>query len=381
MIRGDELYLAALGMDLQWFATPEEEGRVHEPTEATFRRARDEGRVAKSQDLVAALGLLIPAIAIFFLAPMMLRTCAEMLRFFFTRVNELDPLKDMLTARIFLSYFLRLAVPPLAVAFATALISNLVQTGFLFSTKPLGPDFNKILPKFGQYFGRIFSREGLFKLLMSVLKMGLIGTVAFFIIRSKFGELANLQTAGLWEGLTLVSSMAGRLLIIVAFLLLALSIPDFLFQRWQFRQSLKMTREALKEELKQDEGDQEVRRRLRHRYREMLSRNMLNAVPDADVVITNPTHYSVALEYDWQKEAPTVVAKGEDELAFKIREVAKANGVPVVSHPPLTRALYNETEVGDQIPFRYWNVVAIILAKFFTYEKERSRRGAGKKGA
>jgi len=361
-------------MDLQYFAA-EDEGRTHDPTATTYRKAREEGRVAKSQELIAALGLLFPAVAIILLAPYMLRTCAEMLRFFYTRVNELDPATDRFAAGVFLSYFLRLALPILAVAVVTALFSNIVQVGFYFSTKPLEFDFSKVLPKFGRYFQRtLFSMEGLFNFAKSFFKMAVIGIVAYSIISNRFKELVNLQTASLWTGLTLVSSLAAQLLVVTALLLLVLSVPDIFFQRWQFRESLKMTLQTFKEELKQEEGDQDMRRRLRHRYREMLSRNMLAAVPEADVVITNPTHYSVALEYDAVKmDAPTVIAKGEDELAMRIREVAKENGVPVVSHPPLTRTLYQETEVGDQIPIRYWNVVALVVGKFFSFEQKRAK--------
>ena len=369
-----DLYKAVLVMDLQWFASPEEEGRTREPTDVTYRKAREEGRVAKSQELIAALGLLLPAIAIVFLAPWMLKTCVEMLRFFFTRVNELDPLTDKVTAGIFINYFLRLALPILCIALVTALFSNIIQVGFLFSTKPLGPDFNRVLPKFGRYFGKIFSMEGLFNLGKSVFKMIFIGAVAYFIIQSKFRELVNLQRTGLWEGIALIASLASKLLIIVALLLLGLSIPDILFQRWQFRQSLKMTRQTAKEELKQDEGDPEVRGRLKRLYRDLLSRNLMNTVPNADVVITNPTHYSVALLYVMdQMEGPRVVAKGEDELAFRIREIAKEHNVPVYSNPPLTRAIYDKTEVGDQIPEWCFNAVALILAKFYTYDQMQEK--------
>ncbi|MCL2472181.1 MAG: flagellar biosynthesis protein FlhB [Treponema sp.] len=386
ILTGEELYHAASGMDLQWFAA-EDEGRTHEPTEVTYRKAREEGRVAKSQEFIAALGLLLPTVAIILLAPWILQNCVEMLRFFFTRVNELDPLKDRLTFTLFITYFARLALPIFSVALVAALFSNLVQTGFLFTTKPLTPDFSRVLPKFGRYFQRtLFSVEGLYNFAKSIFKLAIIGTVAYLVVSSNFKELANLQTASLWTGVSLVASLAARLLIITALLLLFLSIPDILFQRWQFRESLKMTREAAKEELKQEDGDPDVRRRLRSRYREILSRNMLNAVPNADVVITNPTHYSVALEFDVGMTAPTVVAKGEDELALRIREVAKENGIPVVPHPPLTRTLYNETEVGDEIPIRYWNVVALVVGKFFNYEEKlekarRSGRGTGRMGA
>jgi len=368
------LLAAAFNMHLQWFASPEDEGRTHDPTEATYRRAREEGRVAKSQELTAALGLLLPGIAILFLAPWMLRNFVEMLHFFLSRATELDPLTDRITAGVFANYFLRMTLPIFVVAIVSALFSNIIQVGFVFATKPLEPDFSKVLPKFGKYFGKIFSVEGIFNFLKSIFKMGLIGGVAYANISGEFHRLVNLQTTGLWEGITLIATLASRMLIITAVLLLVLSIPDIFFQRWQFKQSLKMTREKAKEEVKQDEGDIEMRRRLRHRYRDMLSQNVTNAVPNADVVITNPTHYSVALEFDPDRmEAPTVVAKGEDELAMRIREIAKDNGVPVVSHPPLTRTLYNETEIGDQIPLRYWNVVAMVVGRFFSYEQKQQK--------
>jgi flagellar biosynthetic protein FlhB len=365
-------------IDLQWFAA-EDEGRTQDPTEVTYRKAREEGRVAKSQELISALVLLLPAAAIFFLAPSMLRTCLEMLRFFFTRITELDPVNDRLTAGVFFNYLVRLVLPILAVAVAAALFSNLVQTGFLFTTKPLTPDFTRILPRFGRYFQRtLFSVEGLVNFFKSIIKMAVIGLTAYFIIRADIQRLANLQTAELWQGFTTVAVLAAKLLIISALLLLVIAIPDIIFQRWQFKESLKMTREQAREELKQDEGDPQVRNRLRKKYRDLLSQAMLGKVKDANVVITNPTHYSVALEWDAQKmNAPTVIAKGEDELALRIREIAREFDVPVIPHPPLTRALYNETELGDQIPIRYWEVVATILGRVLNVDKNQRQQNEG----
>jgi flagellar biosynthetic protein FlhB len=369
---------AAAFIDLQWFAA-EDEGRTQDPTEVTYRKAREEGRVAKSQELISALGLLLPAAAIFFLAPLMLRTCLEMLRFFFTRINELDPVNDRLVAGVFFNYFIRLVLPILAAAVAAALFSNLVQTGFLFTTKPLEPDFSRILPRFGRYFQKtLFSVEGLVNFFKSIAKMAAIGITAYLLIRSDINKLANLQTVGLWSGINTVAILAAKLLIVSALLLLLIAIPDIRFQRWQFRESLKMTREQAREELKQDEGDPQIRNRLRRRYRDLLSQSMLGRVKDANVVITNPTHYSVALEWDAQKmDAPTVTAKGEDDLALRIREIAREFDVPVVPHPPLTRVLYNETELGDQIPRRYWEVVATILGHILNVDKTRQRQNEG----
>ncbi|MDR0472559.1 MAG: EscU/YscU/HrcU family type III secretion system export apparatus switch protein [Treponema sp.] len=358
-------------MDLQWFAA-EDEGRTHEPTETTYRKAREEGRVAKSQDLISALGLLLPAVAIFFLAPGMLRTCAEMLRFFFLRVNELDPISDAVVAGVFFRYFIRLAAPVLAVAVVSAFFANYIQVGFLFTTKPLVPDFSKVLPKFGRYFQKTLgSVEGLFNFGKSIFKMAFIGIAAFLIIRSRIEQLTNLQTMDLWTAIVIIASTAARMMITCALLLLLLSIPDFFYQRWQFRESLKMTREQAKEELKQEEGDPQVRSRLKRRYQELLNKDLSRVVPQADVVITNPTHYSVALLYEPERmEGPTVIAKGEDDLAFRIREIARVNEVPVVSHPPLTRIIYAETEVGDMVPVKYWQVMILLLGKFFTAGKK-----------
>jgi flagellar biosynthetic protein FlhB len=161
------------------------------------------------------------------------------------------------------------------------------------------------------------------------------------------------------------------MLIISALLLLLLSIPDILFQRWQYRESLKMTREEVKEERKMYEGDPQIRSRIRQRMREFMSRNMAANVAKADVVITNPTHFAVALEYSPGMEAPLLSAKGADELAFRIREIAKENDVPMVENKPLARALYAEVEVGHLVPVTYWEAIVTILQRVWTLEKQR----------
>ncbi|MDR0554423.1 MAG: flagellar biosynthesis protein FlhB [Treponema sp.] len=364
-------------IDLQWFAA-EDEGRTEEPSEYKIRKAREEGRVAKSQELIGALVLLLPALAILALAPSMLRTCVEMLRFYFLRAAELDPVKDRIIMAVFLRYFIRLVLPIICVSMAAALFANLVQTGLLFTVKPLTPDFTKILPRFGRYFQRtVFSMEALFNFAKSIGKMLIIGVVAFLLIRSKWRELANLQTAGLWTGISTVASLAIKLLIISALLLLTLSIPDIMFQRWQYRESLKMSKQEVKEERKMYEGDPQIKGRLRQRMRELLNRNMIANVPKADVVIVNPTHFAVALEYDQETmPAPRVNAKGADEMAFRIRRIAGENNVPVIENKPLARALYAETEVGDIIPLEYHQVVATILAHVYRMNDEHRRAQA-----
>ena len=364
----------ALAIDLQWFAA-EDEGRTEEPSDYKIRKAREEGRVAKSQELIGALGLLLPTLTLIFLGPSMFKTSLEMIRFFFTRLNETDNLLNGTFFVVFLTYFARLALPIIAVAMLSGIIANLVQTGFLFTTKPLVPKFSKIVPRFGQYFQRtLFSVEGLFNFAKSILKIAIIGVVSYIVISSKIQQLARLQTATLWTGFITVAGLAAQLLIIAALLLLGLSIPDYLFQRWQYMESLKMTKQEVKEERKMYEGDPLIKSRLRQRMRELLSRNMAANVPKADVVITNPTHFAVALE--WNKDtmpAPMVTAKGADEVAQRIKAIANEHGVPIVENKPLARALYAEVEIGDIIPETYYQAIATVLAHVYKINEERRK--------
>jgi flagellar biosynthetic protein FlhB len=362
---------------LQWFADDEDApGKTEQPTEHKLQRLREEGQVVKSQELVAALGLFLPSLLLLFLAPSMLRTCVEMVRFFFLRVTEMDPTKDEVIMRIFLRYFIQLSWPILAVAVVSAIFSNLVQIGgWLFTTKPLEPNFSRVLPKFAQYFRRIFSVDGLYNFFKSILKMAIIGLVAYFLIMADVEKLLNLQKTDLYTGLTLVASIAIRMLILAALLLLIIAIPDYIFQRWRFRERNKMTRQEIKEEFKMYEADPQIQSRIRSRFRDLLRQNLQAAVPKADVVITNPTHLAIAIQYDSRSMVgPMVVAIGADEMAARIREIAKEHNVPLVENKPLAWDLYRDTNVGDIIPTVYWNTIGLILRKVWLLNEEKRRR-------
>ncbi|MDR1251215.1 MAG: EscU/YscU/HrcU family type III secretion system export apparatus switch protein [Treponema sp.] len=365
----------AAAIHLQWFADDNEaDGRTEEPTEHKIQRLREEGQVVKSQELVGALTLLLPALLLLFLAPSMLRTCVEMVRFFFLRVVELDPTRDGIVAAAFFNYLARLALPILAVAVFSALFSNLVQTGFIFTTKPLVPDMTRVLPRVGQFFRRtLFSVDGLFNFFKSIGKMAIIGLVAFFLIRADIEKLINLQKADLWLSLTTVASLAIRMLIISALLMLIISIPDYMFQRWRFRERNKMSRQELKEEMRMYEADPQIQSRIRGRFRDLLRQNIAAAVPRADVVITNPTHLAVALEYRPSMRGPMLTAMGADEMAARIRRLADENGVPIVEDKPLAWALYRETNVGDIIPDVYFTAVATIFKKVMSINDVRRK--------
>ena len=351
---------------LQWFAA-EDEGRTEEPTEHKIKKAREEGKVAKSNEFTSALVLLFPIVALGILAPYIFRTLREMITFFFNSSTEIDITREGQVTRAFLNYFIRITLPIAAVAFVSAILGNVFQVGFLFTVKPIKPDLKRIIPKFGKFFKKaLFSGEAFFNLGKSIIKIIMIGAIAFVNIRMEVDKFAHFMELPLLLAFSTVVRVAFRIIVEAAIAMLVLSLPDYLFQRRQFRESLKMTKHEVKEERKMHEGDPLVQSRLRERMREIMNRNMLRNVPKADVVVTNPTHFAVAMEYDQvMMSAPTVTAKGQDNMAMRIREIAADNDVPVIENKPLARALYAEVEIGDAIPEQYYEVMAHVLAQVY----------------
>ncbi|HNQ97337.1 MAG TPA: flagellar biosynthesis protein FlhB [Treponemataceae bacterium] len=361
-------------LDLQWFAA-EDEGRTEDPTEYKLRKAREEGRVAKSQELSSALVLLFPVVVLLFTAPSMLKTCTEMLTFYLTRSTSAD-FSDPALFQAFLRYFIKLLLPVTGTAVVAGIAANILQNGgFIFSLKPIEPKLSKIAPNFARFFSKaLFSTEGLFNLAKSIVKVSIISLVAYMSIKDELPRLVSMLSAGFWPSVAFVARMSGRLLFTASLFFVAISVPDYLFQRRQFMESLKMSKQEIKEEYKQMEGDPLVKSRLRQRMRELLSRNMAVNVPKADVIITNPTHYALALQWDRATmRAPMLTAKGADRLALRIREIARESGVPIVENKPLARALYAEVEIGDIIPDEYYQALAVILAKVYALDSRKAR--------
>ncbi len=356
---------------LQWFA-PEDEGKTEEPSEYRLKKEREEGRVPKSPDLVAAIGLLLTALSLAIIGPWMFSTLRDMTRWFLLMSIEIDPVTESGPLGFaFLSYFSRIVLPIALVAMVAGIFGNLLQTGFLFTTKPLKPDFKKIVPRFGQYFQRtLFSGEALFNLVKSLFKILVIGIVAYLNIMSETPRLARLFTSTVWNSAIFVSGIVIRIILEAALLMLVLAIPDYIFQRSQFKKRLKMTKQEVKEERKMFEGDPMIKGRLKERMREIMSKNMAINVPKADVVITNPTHFSIAVEFDpFTMAVPTVTAKGADEMAFRIRTIARENGVPIIENRPLARALFKDSDVGDPVPEAYYEAISKILAHVARIDK------------
>jgi len=362
-----------LFIDLQWFAA-EDEGRTEDATEFKIRKAREEGRVAKSQELNGAIVLVVPVLVLMAFAPWMMQTIIDMLRFYLLRSTTTE-ITDPVLVTAFFHYFIQLILPVTLSAMIAGVASNLLQNGgFIFSMKPITPKFSKVAPNFAKFFSKAFSVEGLFNLAKSLVKVAVISIVSYISIKNEIPKLISMLDAGLWSSVALIASIAARLLLTAGILFIAISIPDYLFQRRQFMDSLKMSKQEVKEEYKQMEGDPLVKSRLRQRMRELLSQNMAVNVPKADVIITNPTHFAVAMQWDRATmRAPMLTAKGADQLALRIKEIARENNVPIIENKPLARALYAEVEIGDMIPDEYYQALAVILAKVYALDSMKSR--------
>ena len=353
----------------------EDEGRTEEPSEHRLEQARKEGRVAKSQEISSALVMLFGVIVLIILGKWLLSQCISIYNYYFSRCSSPD-VRDANLFTAFLMTFLKMIAPVAGVAVVAAFVGNIIQTrGFIFSWKPIEPDLKKILPKFGEYFRKtIFSGTGLFNIAKSIGKVTLIVLVGYLVIRRNIFVLIEIVSNGqILSAVGKIASIGAQILIIVAILFLAISIPDYFVQRHEHREGLKMTKQEVKQEYKELEGDPEVKARLQQMQRQLLAQNIPRAVAEADVVITNPTHFAVVLKYEENvDEAPRVTAKGEDQTALYIRRLATDNGIPIQEDRPLARSLYTDVKIGDIIPDIYWKAISVIYSHILNNSKKES---------
>ncbi len=347
-----------------------------EKTEAPTQRRRDEarqrGQVARSVDLSSAVILLGALVALNFLGTRILGELGAMM----TRMLQAEGAVawDLENAgqalRMGLWTVAVVLMPILATVMLAGVVSNLVQVGFVFTTEPLKPSASKLNPLAG--LKRMFSKRSLVRLIMSLGKIGIIGGICYVTIAMRMGRI--LSTSGL--GYRQIITMAGELLLLlglrVAGVLLVLALLDYMFQRWQHEQDLRMSKQELKEDLKRMEGDPQIRARRQRVARQLAMQRMSLEVPQSTVVVTNPTHLSVALVYSEDMAAPKVVAKGADLMAMRIRQIAAASGVPIVERKPLAQALYKNCNVGDDIPVNLYKAMAEVLA--YVYELSKSKK-------
>ena len=354
--------------DLQLFAA-EDEGRTEEPTEKKIREAREKGQVIKTMEYPQAVVVLAGCLVIFIFGSWMYDSMAKITKYYFTsfagmvmteRSIKLELLKLILESG-------KLLLPVFIAANIGAIIAEVSQVGFQVSTHPLKLDWSKIRFDPATMMKKIFfSRQVAVNLVKSILKVVVIGFVSYLVIANDFDEILKTPNVSIALALKTIAFIGFKIIIWSAVVLLILAVPDYFFQKLEFMESLKMTKQEIKEELKETMGDPYIRARMREMQREILMRTMIREVPKADVVVTNPTHYAVALKYDRETmDAPAVVAKGADSMALKIREVARENGVEIIENRPLARQMYDELEIGDIIPEKLFRAVSYIYAELY----------------
>ena len=351
--------LKHLSLDLQFFAGE----KTEKATPKKRRDARKKGQTAKSQDIVTAVMLLAVFLFLYFGAssigsPMMALFRQSFSKYMLQDVTEQSVGKLMTGVMKQLASML---LPVMAVALLAGVIGNVAQTGLLFTGEGLKPNINKINPVAG--LKRIFSIRALVELLKSVLKMAVVGAVAFYVIWTNIQDISGLPFKSAGDTLAAVGHLAVITGISASVALFVLAVLDYLYQRFDFEKNIRMSKQEIKEEFKNMEGDPLIKSKIRKKQREMAMQRMMQEVPNADVVITNPTHFAVCLRYDEAKsDAPIVVAKGADFLAQKIKSVAKEHDIVMLENRPLARALYEQVEVGGRIPEQFFKAVAEILA-------------------
>lgn len=345
--------------------------KTEEPTQHKRDESRRKGQVARSVDLSSALILLAALAALNFLAPRMFAQMAAMMMRMLGPVD--GPAWELADAFKTLRECLwgvgMILVPLMLTILAAGILTNLMQVGFIISTEPLTPNLSKISPIAG--FKRMFSMRSLIKLMMSLAKVAIIASVAYVTIASRLEAI--ISTSGM--DYRKLAPVGGELVFLlgvrVAVVLVVLAIFDFLYQRWQHDQELRMSKQEVKEDLKRMEGDPQIRAQRQRIARQLAMQRMSAEVPKSTVVVTNPTHLSVALLYEEGMNAPKVVAKGADFMAIRIRQLAAAAGVPIVERRPLAQALYKNCREGDEIPVNLYQAVAEVLAYVYELSKQK----------
>ena len=354
-----------LPLDLQYFSGE----KTEKATPKKKQDSRKKGQVAKSQDVNTAIVLLAVFFLLFLLGGYMKNIVLEIYEIAFVQYIGM-PLTEKSIQVIFIQMLelsAQLLLPVMAAAVIGGVISNYVQVGFLYTTETLQFKLSKINPIQG--FKRIFSWRAIVEFLKSILKIALVGILVYLVIRSRIEEILILSQKSIGAALATLADIVVKVGLLATLLLLLLGILDYFYQKYDHEKNLRMSKQDIKDEYKNIEGDPLIKSKIKQRQREMAMQRMMVEVPNADVVITNPTHYAIAIKYDESKmDAPFVVAKGVDFVAQKIKFVAKENDVVMVENRPLARALYDQTEIGQGIPEDFFKAVAEILA--FVYKSK-----------
>lgn len=349
-----------------------EEGgeRSEEPTQQRREDFRNRGQVAQTRELGSVLLLFTSLLCIWFLG-----------RFFFAQIHSLfqttigsgmvPAVRDGSTSALMLQAFKTSAFivgPMVGILWIMSIASSVLQIGFLTNQEALTFKPERLDPVQG--FKRIFSLRSLMEAVKALFKICCVGAIAYMVIKGELAQVPQLVNFTVGQIFSFLGTMIFKLTLGVGTFMAVLAGMDFLFQRWDLEKQMRMTKQEVKEEHKSREGDPLIKARIRRIQREMATRRMMNDVPKADVVITNPTHIAVALRYADNMIAPTVVAKGAGLIAEKIKKIAKENGVPVIENKPLARAMFKTLKIGQMIPKELYTAVAEVLSYVYRLKKK-----------
>lgn len=375
MIEKNDILLLNIPFDLQRFASAESEGRTEKATEHRKRKAREEGRVALSKEIpsvvitIAAFGTMV------ILGRYIFKVLKNCFVYVFENYQTLSLHNPKLYFDTLIIPMVKLFLPMASVAFIAALLSNYGQIGGMkFYVKPLIPDPKRINPNIFKFFQKqIFSPVGAFNLVKSIVKVAIIVVVAFLVIKNHIGEIIDLFNLDVSAGFVFILKICVKIILFVMILMLIFSIFDMFFVHKQHEEELKMKKEEVKQEFKDLEGDPQVKSKLKQMYQGLLSQQKIlnDVVPQADVVVTNPTHFAVALRYDRVvDDVPRVIAKGQDEFAQKIKKVAAEHGIYLYENVPLARKLYADVKINDYVPETMWSLVVTALKLAYEHKEK-----------
>lgn len=344
----------------------DDSSKTEDPTPKKLEEARKKGQVPISREINNWIMLLTGTIVVLAIGPAMMEDMGRYLRTFIEQPHMMPGVPGGFGVVLGDTFWqiVKLMILPFLILMAAAFIGPFVQVGAIFAPEVIKPDMSKISPMKG--FGRLFSMRSILEFVKGILKIGLIAVVGIFLLKPFYGTIEHMVGLDPMAMLGEVYELINRLMIGVLIVLMVIAVIDLIYQRQEHYKKMRMTKQELRDEYKQSEGDPHVKAKLRQLRQEKARARMMQAVPTADVVITNPTHFSVALKYDPETmTAPIVVAKGVDDLAMRIREMAKEHDVTIVQNPPLARVLFDTVDIDQPIPAEHYKAVAEVISYVF----------------
>ena len=344
--------------------------KTEEATPKKKSDSRKKGQIPKSKEVGLALTLLASTLVIVFLGQYAINGFSStMIAFLNNYINislDYNSVKDITLIAIWRIgiIFLPIVLPILVLG----VIANMVQTGALFTKEPLKPDFSKLNPING--FKRMFSMRTVMELFKDLAIVSVVGYIGYRFVVDNYISILYSGSSNPQSILTEIINLAVSIFFKITIVMIVIAIIDYVFQRYQYNKDLRMTKQEIKEEYKQEEGDPEIKGKIRQKQREMAMRRMMQEIPNATVVVTNPTHIAVALKYEEGQSAPIVVAKGADNIAIKIKEKASENKIPIIENKPLARMIFSEVELNSEIPMEMYQAVAEILALVYKIKRK-----------